>query len=813
MKVVILEEGADLDALSSAYGILLLYDDAYLLKPSLLSRKAGEVFKRFRDKFRMLESLPERFDLVLVDNHNIEAYKNLPIEEIYIYDHHPKAPKGFKGKVDAVGSATTLIVEELQRLNRVVSPEDATILAFGIYEDTGNLTYEGTTERDALALAWLLKMGASLKTIREYLRESLSREELNFLAKSLTAVEKLYIDGFKITIFVLKSEEYNPDFLQVIYRLEDAKDSDAFFVIVSAGSKTYLFGRGLKGRFDTSKVLEVFGGGGHSFASAVKLEDVEAERLKTLLVQVLKGEKPAIKVKDVMNSPPFVLRENMTVEQALLELTERNYAGAPVVDEEGKLSGVVYKKVLLKIAKFFPSRQVKDFMQSDFHTLSVEDFVWNAERILSTFGEKLIPVVEDGKLVGVITRLDLMQAIKRQTEPLKLSHKKIRLSPEVERIAKDVGKVCKELGFRGYLVGGVVRDIVMGKPIWDLDFVIEGDGLRVAERIASIYGVNVHPFPQFGTAHLRVGQFKLEFATTRRETYPHPGAYPLVEPASLKEDLIRRDFTINAMAISVMEEDLGTLIDYFGGLRDMKSKLIRILHPLSFVEDPVRILRALRFAGRFDFKLSKSTEKALTNALTLGVLKHAPKGRLLNELKLVFREEKLLDILRLYKHYKVMEQLTEDFQWTLTLELKLEKLREVIAWHRIEFGKDIEYGWLYLILLLENVKGEDFLVGMSAPGWVRELYSFYKTQANDVIRKLQQASKPSEVYLTLKKFNEPFHLLIAVDDRVRQKVVLYMEKLSTVKVDLSKFKGLEREELGKAIEMEKLRLMDEGVKI
>ena len=809
MKVVILEEGADLDALSTAYGVLLLYDDAYLLKPSLLSRKASEVFKRFRDRFRVVEELPQKFDLVLVDSHNLQDYKSFQVEEIYIYDHHPKAPKGFKGKVDMVGSATTLIVEELQRLNKRISPEDATILAFGIYEDTGSLTYEGTTERDALALAWLLKMGASLRTIREYLRESLSRDEIDFLAKSLTAVEKLFLNGSKITIFVLKSEDYNPEFLQVIYRLEDIKDSDAFFVIVSAGSKTYLFGRGLKDKFDTSKVLEVFGGGGHSFASAVKLENVEAERVKTILVQVLKGENPAIKVKDVMNTPAFAVKEDLTVEQALFELTKRNYAGAPVVDEKGRLVGVVYKKVLLKVHKLFPSRQVKDFMQSDFHTLSTEDFIWDAEKILSTFGEKLIPVLENGKLVGVVTRLDLMQAIRKQTQPLKSLHKKVKLPSKVEEIAKKVGEVCKELGFRGYLVGGVVRDILMGKNIWDLDFVIEGNGLEVAKKVAELYGVNIHPFPQFGTAHLKVGDFKLEFATTRRETYPHPGAYPEVEPASIKEDLLRRDFTINAMAISIMEDDFGTLIDYFGGLRDLKNKLIRILHPLSFIEDPVRILRALRFAGRFDFKLSKSTEKALKNALSLGIIKHAPKGRLLNELKLVFREEKLLNILRLYREYRILEQLIEDFQWTPNLEEKLEKLREIIVWHRIEFpDRVIEYGWLYLIILLQNVKGEDFLIRMSAPGWVRELYTLYKTQANEIIRKLQQANKNSEIYLTLKGFHEPFYLLIALDDRVRQKVVLYMEKLSKVKVDVSKFAGLKGKELGMAIESEKLKLMD-----
>ncbi len=811
MKVVILEEGADLDALSCAYGVLLLYQDAYLLKPSLLSRKASEVFKRFRERFRTIEELPPSFDLVLVDTHNLERYNIPGVKEIYIFDHHPKAPKGFMGKIDAVGSATTLVVEDLQKLDVAITPQDATLLALGIYEDTGSLTYEGTTERDVLALAWLLKKGANLKIVRELLKESISKEEIDFLSKSLVALEKLFIDGSKVVIFVLKAEEYNPDFLQLVYRLEDLKDADGFFVVASVGSKTYLFGRGLKDRFDTSKILEAFGGGGHSFASAVKLERVEAERVKSILVQLLKGEKPVVKIKDVMNYPPFALRENMSVEEALLSLTERNFAGAPVLDAEGKLVGVVYKKILLRIAKLFPSKLVKEFMQTEFHTLSPEDFVWDAEAILSTYGEKLIPVVEDQRLVGVVTRLDLMQTLRKQTEFLKPSHRKVQLSKEVEEFARVVGQVCQELGFRGYLVGGVVRDLLMGRQIWDLDFVVEGDGIKVAERFAEYYGVDTHPFPDFGTAHLKVGEFKVEFATTRRETYPHPGAYPVVEPTSLREDLLRRDFTINAMAISVMEKDFGTLIDYFGGLRDLKGKLIRILHPLSFVEDPVRILRALRFAGRFDFKLSKSTEKAMLSALSMHLLKHASKGRLLKELTLAFREEKLLEILKFYKQYKILEELIEGFRWSPDLELNLEKLREVVAWHRIEFShKNVEYGWLYLVLLLKGIKGEDFLKEIGAPAWVRELYHIYREQGKEVIRKLYQAQKPSEIYLTLKKFSEPFYILLAVEESLRSKLILYMNKLSKLKVDVSKFSGLKGQELGRAIEEEKLKLMDEA---
>jgi len=809
-KVIILEEGADLDALSCAYGLLLLYEDAYLLRPSYLSKRASEVLSSFSDRFRTLEELPEKFDLLLVDSHNYEEYLKSfgdRIRDIYIYDHHPKAPKGFKGKVDSVGSCTTLVVEELMEKEIEIDSLSATLLAFGIYEDTGMFTYEGTTYRDAKAIAWLLERGLNLSLLRKSLSGGISKEEIDLLSKHMVSLESLYVDGKKISLVVLRMEEYKPDILSLLYELKEIKESSAFFVIVEAGGKSYLFGRSIRGEFDVSAVLESFGGGGHEFASAGKFEGVPAERLKGLLEALLKGEKVPLKVKEIMSYPPFLIHEDMDVDLALLELSQRNYAGAPVIDDRGRLVGIVYKKNLLKAQRHGIKGKVKDFMVEEFHTLELEDFIWKAEEILSKYGEKLIPVVEKDRVVGVITRMDLLHAYRRHIQGLRAIEKKISIPEDIRGLLEEIGQEAKGLGYKVYLVGGVVRDLLMRKRIWDLDLVVEGDAIALACKLGEKWQVNCHTFQEFGTAHMKYKDYKLEFATTRRETYPHPGSYPVVEWATLKEDLLRRDFTINAMALSLNPEDFGTLIDYFGGLRDLKDGIIRVLHPMSFVEDPVRILRALRFAGRFGFKLSKGTEKLLKKAVSLGLLKKAPRGRILNELRLALREERLLEILRLYKRYGILEQIIEGFVFKPDMENLLEKLKDIVSWHKIEFPQEaLDYGWVFLLLLLKDTNGEDLLKDISAPSWVRESYKLMKENLHNLISKLQKAQRPSEIYLLLK--GKPTALLLILMLYQKEKVKLYMERLRFIKVDVERFKHLKGKELGEAIEMERLRLID-----
>jgi tRNA nucleotidyltransferase (CCA-adding enzyme) len=191
---------------------------------------------------------------------------------------------------------------------------------------------------------------------------------------------------------------------------------------------------------------------------------------------------------------------------------------------------------------------------------------------------------------------------------------------------------------RAYLVGGAVRDMVRGAGSVDLDIAVEGDAVAVARTLAERLGGEAREHERFGTATLRSGGLAADLATTRRERYERPGALPVVEPASLADDLVRRDFTINAMAVGLAEHDLGELHDPHGGLADLESGVVRVLHERSFVDDPTRLLRALRYEARLGMRMDPRTEELARAAAADGALETVSGPRIRDELMDLLRE-------------------------------------------------------------------------------------------------------------------------------------------------------------------------------
>ncbi|MDH4211430.1 MAG: hypothetical protein OEV79_08270 [candidate division WOR-3 bacterium] len=192
--------------------------------------------------------------------------------------------------------------------------------------------------------------------------------------------------------------------------------------------------------------------------------------------------------------------------------------------------------------------------------------------------------------------------------------------------------------YHAYLVGGYVRDSTLGRESIDIDVVVEGDGIKVARLLNTKIKGKLTSHDEFGTASISINSYRVDLASARTEKYPSPAHLPHVYPSTIVEDLNRRDFTINAIAMSISRENFGEIFDPFDGMSDIKKKLIRILHRNSFVDDPTRIFRALRYKNRFGFKLEDETERQMRQALKDGMVQKLSGQRIFNELGLIFAE-------------------------------------------------------------------------------------------------------------------------------------------------------------------------------
>ncbi|MDD5408573.1 MAG: CCA tRNA nucleotidyltransferase [Candidatus Omnitrophica bacterium] len=213
------------------------------------------------------------------------------------------------------------------------------------------------------------------------------------------------------------------------------------------------------------------------------------------------------------------------------------------------------------------------------------------------------------------------------------------LPREIKFLIDLAKKVSKETDMPAYLVGGFPRDLILGAKDWDLDITVEGNGIKFAEVLSKRLNSRLIRHERFGTATLILDhRLKVDIATTRKEIYPSCASLPVVSPGSLKEDLFRRDFTINAMAFS-LSEGSQKLIDIFGGKDDLAAGKIRVLHDLSFKDDPTRILRAIRFQQRYNFKFEPKTLSLLKEAVKSGFLEKVNPHRMRDELILMFKEK------------------------------------------------------------------------------------------------------------------------------------------------------------------------------
>ncbi|MBI4002243.1 MAG: CBS domain-containing protein, partial [Nitrospira defluvii] len=666
---------------------------------------------------------------------------NRPDVAVHIYDHHPAdlgtsdtTSVGRSGElhreVQKVGATTTIVIDLLRSRQVTITPEEATVLALGLYEETGSLGYPSTTPRDLEAAAFVLRAGADLNVVAEILRHPLDPDLIALLNDLLQSGEIFYLEGRKILLASSTYDRYRGDLAEAVQRLAELQGLDAVIVAISLEEKVQIIGRSRRPEIDVAWIAREFGGGGHAVAAAASVKGrtlVEVqEQLKTLLTQ---RYRPTLLAQDVMTKPVKSIAADATVAEAERTMTTYGVNVLPVVDKKERYVGIISREIIQKaLFHRLGHQRIEDLARSDQYSAQPDTPFHEVETRMIELNQRFVPVLLGEKTVGVITRTDLLRSLHDDVLAVARGKPKSLMGLEslggvrrrevggllrdqlpdaVRHLLRTAGELAERLGYSVYVVGGFVRDLLLGIDNLDVDFVVEGDGIAFARVLAKERAGRVKVHERFGTAVVLLPDgFKVDVATARTEYYEYPTALPTVEQSSIKKDLYRRDFTINTLAVGLNPRTFGQLIDFYGGQRDLKERIIRVLHSLSFVEDPTRVFRAIRFELRFGFHLSKETLALIKGAVKMELFHRLSGQRLLDELRLLFSERTPRHAVRRLADLDLLRFVHAKLAWSSRLDRRLIEVEEALDWYRFSCLDRAISRWLVYAMALAEVLPE-----------------------------------------------------------------------------------------------------------
>ncbi len=328
------------------------------------------------------------------------------------------------------------------------------------------------------------------------------------------------------------------------------------------------------------------------------------------------------------------------------------------------------------------------------------------------------------------------------------------ISPHIHRLLQEIGMFGEETAQPAYVVGGFVRDLLIGRENLDIDIVIEGDAVDFAGQLAKVWKGQVHTHHQFKTAVItRLDGLKLDFVSARSETYPSPGALPSVEYGTIVEDLLRRDFSINALAIQLLPDTFGELVDCTDGLRDLRAGHIRTLHEQSFVDDPTRIFRAIRYEGRYNFQITAGDQKRILDTIEQGVLNLISGQRIRNEIDHILSEEAAPQMINRMCEFDLLGAIHPSWKVPPDFDILWTVADQAIEWASISLpNESINTGamlWMTLLTSPDTVEAVSSRLALE-----NQLYAKLnaQTQLEHDLKALSAFSKPSEVYQLLNPY-------------------------------------------------------------
>lgn len=833
----------DFDSLAAQFGVAKLRPSARMILGYPLTGNVRDFVALYRSSLPIAQMKyvdRERVTrLFIVDCQHIERLdenarvlidgreKRLPYT---IFDHHDLDPDGLGPRaerdsaIDRVGAATTLVVERLQSAGTPLSSFDATLLLIGIYEDTGCLTYAGTCERDANCVAYLLRCGADLGIVNDYIHAKLNDVQTELMQDLVKSARVFEINGTRVAIATGSRTEYIDGLASLTRRLTEIESVAAAFTVVFMRDRVHIVARNDSRAVDARSIIRALGGDGHPGAASAVVRNRNVEQVVQQIQDMLKDavrDEPA--AKDIMTSPVRTILPAVSMDEASRIMIRYGLDGL-LVAENDEVIGVVSRRDIDQAQHHkLGHAPVQGFMSRPVICVEPSTPLSEVQRLIISEDIGRLPVVDrsaGNRLVGLVSRHDVLKMLyghanstaaffgqqpisfSLQRTVTNVSGKMEELSEPTVWLARHVGKAAAELDMVAYAVGGFVRDLLLGRPNFDLDFVVEGGAWALADCLQSRFPQSLQVIARherFHTATMeykRDGERTVDFSTARTEVYEYPAALPTVEPSRLDQDLIRRDFTINAMAICVNPDRFGELIDEFGGLTDLRDKVVRTLHRFSFIEDPTRIMRAVRFAARLGFILEHETAEQAKHAIAIGIFDDLGGTRIRDELRLILESSQRLRALELLSQLGArLRYLDSELEYSQRIRKAIRRAERLLGRYQLS---GIREQWIvYLGLLLSQLAAsrlEAVLERLHLTNDQKTIIQKGFSIAQELPQLAQQSHKPhglknSEIYHLLRG-NSDASLAIAAcladpGSSLRRVIKIYLEKLEAVRLEIT----------------------------
>jgi tRNA nucleotidyltransferase (CCA-adding enzyme) len=737
MDIILTHERTDFDGMASLLGAYLLDRNLTPVLPRQLNRNVEAFLTLYGVELPFIDPRDLPGDAInsvcLVDTQSMTSIKGMIKDiKVQVIDHHPlrsDMPVNWEKNIRETGATTTIFVEALQERDIPLTPIEATLLLLGIYEDTGSLTYPRTTAEDIFAAGILVERGASLEIVTDYINHPLSLEQQKIYEELRANSESLIIHGHSLILARADASDLQEELSSLAHKLRDLLDPDALFILLTTSGGVQIIARSTDDHIDVCEVLSVFeSGGGHPRAAAALINGASLDGIYQHLIKILpQYVKPAIRASDIMSKDPQTLSPDTPVEEAAELMLRYGYEGFPVVKDD-EIVGLLTRRAVDRALAHEISVTAESIMDAGNVRVFPADSIEQIQDVMMESGWGQIPVVSSRskKIVGIITRTDLIKILaphrptpgrQNLAATLEKSLPEVRLA-----LLNKIAEIASQQKTALYIVGGFVRDLLLDNPSQDFDLVVEGDAIALADAVQKQYGGRVTSHKRFGTAKWFIdkqgltilGSTKklkeslpdtLDFISARTEFYTHPTALPSVQKGSIKLDLHRRDFTINTLALRLDGSHYGELYDYWGGLSDLKSKQVKILHSLSFVDDPTRILRAVRYEQRYGFKLDNRTRDLLLGAKEL--LNRVSGDRIRHEFDRIFEEKNAAAMISRLHELTILKAIHPNLVWDNSLQSLVECLsgkEPPLEWNidKESAGLNINHALCYTILLMRS---------------------------------------------------------------------------------------------------------------